>query len=269
MSTVSYRQFTGPAAQNYQRYFVPSIATPVSAELLRAADLRPGERVVDVACGTGVITRVAAEQVGITGGVTGIDIAPDMIEVAKSIPAPAGATIEWCVADAASVPLPDASVDVVLCQMGLMFVPDKAAAIAEMHRVLVPTGRLVINTPGPIQPLFTSMERAIVEHISPDLGGFVGAVFSMHDPDSVAALLHRGGFRDVSASLYTSVLRLPQPAEFLWQYISLTPMATFVEQAAEPAKEALAQQFADGAQAHVVDGVTVVEQPMVLATARP
>ena len=140
MTSVSYRQFTGAAAENYQRNFVPAIATPVSRDLLRIADLQPGERVLDVACGTGVISRLAAERVGATGSVTGIDIAADMIEVAKAVPAPAGATIDWRVADAASLPIQDASVDVVLCQMGLMFMENRATAIAEMHRVLVPSG---------------------------------------------------------------------------------------------------------------------------------
>ena len=110
---------------------------------------------------------------------TGIDIAGDMIEVAKTVPAPEGAKIDLrdCRCGIAAR-LRDASVDVVLCQMGLMFMEDRAAAIAEMHRVLVPSGRVVVNTPGRIQPVYELMEQALVEHISPDLGGFVSAVFS-------------------------------------------------------------------------------------------
>ncbi len=268
MSPVSYQHFTGTAAENYQRDFVPAIATPVSRELLRAADLQPGERVLDVACGTGLITRLTAEQVRAEGAVTGVDIAPDMIDVAKRVPAPDGAAIQWRVADAAALPIADVSVDVVLCQMGLMFLENPVAAITEMARVLVPSGRVAINTPGRIQPLFATLERSIVDHISPDLGGFVGAVFSMHDPEAVAALLRDGGLREVSARVATATFRLPVPAEFLWQYINLTPMAALVEQAPEPAKAAMEEQFVAGVQPHVIDGTTVVEQPMVIATGR-
>lgn len=267
MSSVSYQHFTGTAAQNYQRNFVPSIATPVSKDLMRAAQLQRGERVLDVACGTGLITRLASQRVGADGTVIGIDIAPDMIEVAKSVPAHDGATIDWRIADAASLPLPDGSVDVVLCQMGLMFMENRAAAVGEMRRVLAPSGRLAINTPGRIQPLYETMEAAIVENISADLGGFVRAVFSMHDPDAVAALLRDAGLRDASATVSTATFRLPLPAEFLWQYIGLTPMAEFVRQASEQARAAMERQFVDGVQAFVDDGTTVVDQPMVIATA--
>ena len=267
MSAPTYRNFTGTGAENYQRWFVPAIATPVSADLLRAADLQPGQRVLDVACGTGVIARLAAERVGPAGSVVGVDVAPDMIDVAKSAPA-ADVHIEWHVSDAAALPLPDDAYDVVLCQMGLMFMEDRPAALAEMRRVLAPGGRVVVNTPGAIQPVFQLMEEAIVEHISPELGGFVRAVFSMHDPDALASLLTGAGLHDVSADVATATLRLPGPAEFLWQYINLTPMGPLVAAAPETAKLAMEQQVVEGWQPFVVDGGIRVGQPMVIASGR-
>jgi len=267
MTSVSYRNFSGTAAENYQRYFVPAIATPVSATLLSAADLQPGERVVDVACGTGVIARLAATQVGPTGSVIGVDLAPDMIDVASRNPNP-GVNIDWRVADAIELPLDDGSCDVALCQMGLMFIADKVAALAEMRRVLAPGGRVVINTPGRIQPPLELMAEALGDHISPDLGPFVHAVFSMHDPDAVSALLNNAGFDGVEAIETTATLDLPGPADFLWQYINLTPMGQFVEPAPDEAKQALEQQVVDTWQPFVVDGRTPVDQPVIVATAR-
>lgn len=184
MPTVSYRSFTGTAADNYERYFVPTIAAPVSATLLEVAALQPGERVLDAACGSGLIARLAAERVGSSGTVTGLDLSPDMIEVARAV---SPATIVWHVGDATSLPGPDDCYNAVLCQMGLMFMQDRQAAVAEMRRVSAPGGRVVVNTPGPVPPLFALMEQTILDHISADVGGFVQAVFSMPNPDDVAS----------------------------------------------------------------------------------
>jgi ubiquinone/menaquinone biosynthesis C-methylase UbiE len=82
--------------------------------------------------------------------VTGVDVAPDMIDVAKTIPSPVGSQIDWQVGAATTLPLPDESFDAVLCQMGLMFIEDRLAALGEMRRLLASGGRLVVNTPGSI-----------------------------------------------------------------------------------------------------------------------
>lgn len=264
MTSATYRHYSGTAAQLYESFFVPSIATPVSGELLRTAALRPGARVLDVACGTGVVTRAAAEQVGPTGSVTGTDIAPDMIAVAKTVPA-GGAPITWQEADAASLPLPDELYDVGLCQMGLMFMEDRAGALGELRRVLTPGGRVVINTPGRIQPLFEVMEHAIADNLDPELSAFVSAVFSMHDPAVLAGLLQEAGFGDVTAKEYTATLDLPGPSEFLWNYINLTPMGLLVADAPEAAKTAMERQVVEAWTAAVVNGRIRVEQPMALA----
>lgn len=268
MPTVSYRSYSGTAAENYQRYFVPAIAEPVSVPLLAAAALRPGERVLDVGCGTGFIARRAAEQVGSAGAVTAIDLSPEMIEVARATPAPTTPPIEWQAGDAASLPFPDGAYDVALCQMALMFMENRTAAVSEMRRVLKPGGRAVVSTPGPIQPVFTALEQAIVEHIGADLGMFVRAVFSMHDPDAVATLLRDAGLHEVSGTVSPVRLRLPSPSEFLWQYISVTPLAPLVAQAPEISQEAMERQAVKAWQPHVVDGVVKVDQPMVVVSGR-
>lgn len=264
---VSYRSYSGTAAENYQRYFVPTIAGAVAGDLLAAADLQPGERVCDLACGTGLIARLAAEQVGPTGRVTGVDVAPDMIEVAAAQPAPAGATIDWRQSPAESLDLADDSCDVVLCQMGLMFFDDKPAALAHTRRVLAPGGRLVVNTPGTIQAPFAIMDAALARHISPQLAGFVGLVFSMDDPDALAQLLRGAGFERVETSTTTTRLRLPAPVDFLWQYLNLTPMGQVVNAAPEHAQTALEDDVASQWKAYTEEGGLVVDQPMIIATA--
>ena len=262
MTTVLYRSFTGTAAENYENHFVPKIARPVSVALLGAADLRPGERDLDVACGTGLIARLAAERVGASGTVTGLDLSPDMIEVAR---ASSPSTITWNVGDAESLPFPDHAYDVVLCQMGLMFMQDRHAAVAEMQRVTAPGGRVVVNTPGVIQPPFALMEQALVDHISADLGGFVRAVFSMHDPEGLASLLRDAGLVDVTAATSTATLNVGAPADFLWQYINLTPMGPVVAHAPATAQEAMERHVVASWQPFIVDGALAISQPMVVA----
>lgn len=267
MNTATYRNYSGTAAELYQSFFVPAIATPVSGKLLATAELAPGERVVDLACGTGIVTRAAAERVGPTGTVTGVDLAADMLAVAQATPA-TGAPIEWHEADAAALPLPDASYDVAFCQMGLMFMADRAAALAELHRVLAPGGRAVLNTPGRVQPLFEVMEQAIVDHVDPELGAFVTAVFSLHDPDALAGLLRDGGFAAVSCEEYTATFDLPGPTEFLWNYINLTPMGPLVAGAPDEAKAAMERDVVEAWTPHLVDGRIPLDQPMALAWGR-
>lgn len=267
MSSPSFRDFTGNAAENYQRFFVPTIGRPVATPLLRAADIRAGERVLDVACGTGVVTRLAAELVGPGGAVSGLDTAPDMIAVAQATAAPGAPEIEWHVGDATSLPFPDASFDLVTCQMGLMFM-DGPAAAGEMLRVLAPGGRVAVSTPGRMQPSFEVLERAISEHLGADLGNFVRMVFSMHEPDEVGSLLRTAGFADVATDESTVRVQLPEPAEFLWEYINLTPMAPIAAQASEASKTAMERQVIEEAARFVVEGGVPVDQPMVIATGR-
>jgi ubiquinone/menaquinone biosynthesis C-methylase UbiE len=265
MTTVSYRSFTGTAAENYERHFVPKIATPVSVALLETAALQPGERVLDVGCGTGVIARLAAEAVGSSGTVTGLDLTPDMIEVARAV---SPSTIEWHVGDATSLPFADEAYDAVLCQMCLMFVQDRHTAVAEMRRVTATGGRVVVNTPGAIPPLFALMEQALVDHIGADLGGFVHAVFSMHDPEDVASLLRDAGLVEVTAAASTATLNLGAPAEFLWQYINLTPMAPLVAQASARAQEAMERDVVESWQSFVRNDAMSIDLPMVVASGR-
>lgn len=139
------------AAENYQHYFVPAIGAPAARGLVDAADLRPGERVLDVACGTGVVARLARERVGREGTVTGLDPNPAMLAVAAESTT-AEMAVEWHEAPAEAIPLPDDSFDVALCGMGLQFFTDKRAGLSEIRRVLVSGGRLVASLPGPIPP---------------------------------------------------------------------------------------------------------------------
>src|SRR5690349_12746157 len=126
-------QLDGDAAELYQRHLVPAVTAVWAAALVERVGLRRGERVLDVACGTGVVARAAAGRVGRTGHVAGIDINAAMLAVARSLPAGPGAGIGWFEASALRMPFRPGSYDVVLCQLGLQFVPSRPAALAEIR----------------------------------------------------------------------------------------------------------------------------------------
>lgn len=223
------KAYGGSAPENYERYFVPSIGAPLASDLVDIAALRPGERVLDVACGTGVVARLASQRVGATGTVAGLDVNPAMLAVAAST-TPPDMSIKWHEASAEAMPLPDASFDVVLCQMGLQFVADKHAALREMRRVLASGGRLILNVPGPAPRPLAIMGEALARHIGAEAAGFVHHVFSLHDTAELENLTSTAGFRDVSTQSDVKQLRLPAPKEFLWQYVHSTPLAAAVAQ---------------------------------------
>jgi ubiquinone/menaquinone biosynthesis C-methylase UbiE len=259
--------FASSAPENYERYFVPTIGEPVAMDLMESAALRSGERVLDVGCGTGIVARLAAERVAPDGAVTGVDVNPGMLAVARSI-AEAGVTIEYHEASAEAMPLPDESFDVALCQMSLQFMTDRRAALAEMRRVLVPDGRVVINLPGPASPLFEALADAMERHVSPRAAGFVKQVFSMNDLAEVRELLGEAGFREVRVDAQDKELTLPPAKDFLWQYVYSTPLAAFVQDADDAARAALEEEVVREWGDFTHEGGMRGRQRMVVASGR-
>lgn len=263
----SYTDFGGTAPENYERYFVPVIPAPLAADLVERARILPGEHVLDVGCGTGVVARLAAQVTGPTGRVVGTDPTPGMLAVAASIPPPPGTSIEWRQAPAESLPLPDESFDLVLSQLALMFVSDRPAALREMRRVLSTGGRVAINVPGKMTRLFEIMEEGLACHVGPELAQFVGAVFCLHDTDEIETLLAGAGFRDINVEVVTKTLRLPPPVDFLWQYVHATPMGAVVAACEDDRWEKVERDVVAQWQQFVEDGVLAIHQPIVVATA--
>lgn len=259
--------YGGTAPENYERYFVPAIGRPFAEALIAEAMPQPGERVLDVACGTGVVARLAAECVGVTGSVTGVDLNPGMLAVARASAAASGAAIRWYETSAESIPLPDTAFDVVFCQLGLQFMADKVAALREMRRVLVSGGRIFVSTPPP-NPFFDVLDRALAHHVGDDVAAFLRMVFSVNQPRALEQLFHEAGFADVTTRTDTRRMQLPPARDFLWQYVHCTPMTGMVAQFNRDRLAALEIEVAAGWQpwSHAT-GMTY-EQSMIVATAR-
>jgi ubiquinone/menaquinone biosynthesis C-methylase UbiE len=261
------KAYGGTATENYQRFFVPSIGAPLAEELLKIAALRPGERVLDVACGTGVVTRLAAQRVGSSGSVAGLDVNPGMLAVARSATSPELA-IDWYETSAEAIPLPDGAFGVVLCQLGLQFITNKLGALREMRRVLAPGGRLVLNVPGPTPPLFAAMADALGKHIGPQAASFVHIVFSLHDEQELRELMKGAAFHEIDVQKTRTTLPLPPPKEFLWQYVSSTPLTNLVAQTSDETRAALEQEVDSKWRDFTTDGRLMLDVPITTVTGR-
>ena len=217
--------YRGTPAEIYERHFVPGIGLPCAEPLVNAVRPTAGERVVDVACGTGAATRLVAARVGPGGVVAGVDGHPGMLTVARAACADG---IEWRQASADGLPFGDDVFDAAICSLGLQFFADRLSALREMRRVVVEGGRLAIGVPGPTPPMMVDLHDVLASRIGTDLAAFVHTVFDLDDPDRLAALCHAGGWPDATVETHVLTLHLDPPADFLWQYLLGTPLAEAV-----------------------------------------
>ena len=159
------------AMQVYEDIFVPGLFIPWAKLLLDAVGVAPGEAVLDVACGPGTVTRLAAERVGREGRVVGADISAAMLTIARSKPAPVGGHVDYVETSAAPLAVGTAEYDVVVCQQGLQFFPDRRAALLEMARVTRPNGRIGIAVWANIEqlPAFAGLMHAIADALGADV----------------------------------------------------------------------------------------------------
>jgi len=228
-------------AETYERFFVPAMFLPWATILLRHAAPRPGERVLDLACGTGVIARQVAPLVGARGQVIGVDISPEMLAVARARPVPAGAQIHWLEGDATALALPDGAFDLVLCQHGLPFVPDRARAVREMHRVLAPGGRALVIVLQALarHPVFDALVESVARHLAQPTST-VAVPFSLWDAGELRGLFSGAGFARVSVLPESATVRFPDPERFVPLAVSSSAAAVpgFAELDA-PARAAL------------------------------
>lgn len=184
---------SGSPAEVYDREIVPAVFGEWTPALVAAAKPASGESVLDLACGSGAVTRSVAPIVGPSGSVIAVDISGPMLDVARGRPVE-GAPVRWLQAPADSLPVDDAHVDVLLCQQGLQFFPDPAAAAAEVARVLKPGGRAVLSVWSGLEanPVHRAFNESLLERTGAAL---FAAPFSFGDADRLAAVLGGAGLR--------------------------------------------------------------------------
>lgn len=242
---------------DYEGILVPRLFVPWAKLLADQLELTAGESVLDVACGPGTVARIAAQRVGPGGRVVGVDFSPSMLVVARDKPPVAGgAPIEYRQAPADELPLPDGDFDVVTCQHGLQFFPDRPAALAEMRRVLRRGGRLGVAVWCSIAecPPFDALADGIAEALGNPLATMYRAgPWAIPDADDVMSLVDRAGFADLTVARYELPLVFEGGAAQLVDSLSATAVAAEVAALDQAGRQKLVDAV-DRAAAPLLDG---------------
>ncbi|MGZ4119875.1 MAG: class I SAM-dependent methyltransferase [Actinomycetota bacterium] len=287
MSTIeteahSYLRAFEPAAEVYEEHIVPAVYEVWTQRLLDLAGPRTGERVLDIACGTGVVARAAATRVGPGGTVVGVDANPAMLDVARRVaenrahaaerflePELRHAGIEWREVDAVSLPFDDASFDVVTCQQGLQFFADRLAALREMRRVTAPRGRVVIAVwSGPeLNSWIERLARPVERYVSAKATAGFAAPFGFGDVDALRSLVVEAGFQEAHIRIDVGTARYASPEHMLHALGgAFAPFAAAVGALDDETRTALVEDVARAVHTYIDDdGVSV---PMVSSVVR-
>jgi ubiquinone/menaquinone biosynthesis C-methylase UbiE len=209
------------------------VMDPFVAAVVGGADVRVGDRVLDLACGSGFAARRAAIRAGAGGRVVGVDVNAAMLAVARRAPAASGAApFGWCRAGAEALPFADDAFDAVVCQQGAQFFPDLTAAVVEVARVLRPGGRCAATVWAEAEssPFFAAMSAAITQVAGAQAGASYAGVFAC-GTGRLAGLFRSAGLSAVRAERVSVPVRLPGFADFAASFVAALPWAVALEQA--------------------------------------
>ncbi len=270
MNDQSGYQVTSAGARSYE-CFAEKYMGQWAPDLIECAELQPAERVLDLACGTGLLARLAADCVGPKGSVTGLDINAEMLAAARARQSHAKAAVRWIESSAVAMDLADASFDVIVCQQGLQFFPDREAAVREMLRVLVPGGRLALSVWKSPSPYNTAVGDALERFLGGDIAARyrAGRLRGVPKAGALRDLMVGAGFHAVEVQARTMTIRQPAFETFVLGHLDGHPVARAITALGDDERGEFARHVKAGLSEYAEgDGVAYPDEANVVTARR-
>jgi ubiquinone/menaquinone biosynthesis C-methylase UbiE len=246
-------RFVGSIPASYDRFLGPMLFEPYADDLVRRLEFKARSAVLELAAGTGIVTKRLRRAMPPTARLTATDLNQPMLDIAQAKVTSAG--IQWQVADAHAIPFPDASFDTVVCQFGIMFFPDKLQACREVRRVLKPGGLFAFSVWGSLDdnPLGRIAKATVNRFFTADPPTFFDVPFGFSDEPTIRALLKDASFDRVSVERVRKVGQSPTALDATRGIIGGNPTLMAIqeratgtpEQVIDAAARALAREFGD------------------------
>ncbi|MBC7772668.1 MAG: methyltransferase domain-containing protein [Pyrinomonadaceae bacterium] len=224
--------FVGSIPQTYHRYLGPLLFEEYAQDIVKRLRLRPDERVLELAAGTGIVTRLLARALPPGATLTATDLKEPMLAVARTV-VPTDSRVSFKETDACALPFENASFDAIACQFGLMFFPDKLLAMREARRVLVPGGRYVFNVWDALEhnPIPRIIHETVAGMFPANPPSFLKAApYGYFDPTEIERVVRAAGFTKVAAHTIEFPSIAPTAQDAARAFIEGTPLLAALQE---------------------------------------
>jgi len=255
------------AAEVYESQKVNAMFRPLAEATLEQVLLHETDIVLDIACGTGIISRCIARKVQPVKAIVGVDLNEGMIEIARSVTKDKKQMFEWHCANVTNLPFDDNSFSIAFCQQGLQFFPDKAKALEEIKRVLMPDGRLILTVWSGISPLFEALAQAIEDKISQKLAVQSLAPFAFRDEQIITDLIGKAGFSNIETTTLTIKREIGPAQSSLPREIAGNPVGVAVMEKGQAVMDGIVRQVEDAIAVYRTEtGFSIPQETFLIET---
>ena len=262
--------FSGSVPANYEKYLGPALFEPYALDIINRVKNKRFSTVLELACGTGRVTRHLLKLIPENGQLVASDINPDMVEIGKTVVT--YDSVLWLVADAQQLPFKEESFDLVVCQFGIMFCPDKEKAVEEAYRVLTPKGSFVFNVwddmiYNPSSALIKKVVDEIMGDQSPDF--LKKGPYSFYNKEEIKRLLQEAGFNSIKLEVVPKIGHYDSANDIIKGFVDGSPLASYLtELDAERSKKIRDQLFVELSAAFGEENLSVPMQAIVVEASK-